>query len=545
MARRLSLSLLMFAAGAALLVAAGLASTAGSATAGEAAEARRGGTLRLGWPADDGVDPAVVGTSRGLMLQFAVCAKLFNLPDEPGAAGTRVIEEVVDRWAVSKDGKTYTFDLKRSFRFHTGARVTASSFARAFHRAANPKLTSLNVAYLYDIVGAGAVIAGKARTISGVRVLGPYRLRIRLKQPRGDFTARLTMSIFCPVLPSTPIDRETNEPPGSGPYYVAEKVPNRRIVLRRNPFYRGGRPANVDRMVFEIGESGQACQLKTEQDRIDLCVINTLPDATVRRIVEQHGINRRGGRFFVGGGLNTWFFAFNHDRPAFRGRGQIALKKAINYALDRPALVRAHSYLAGRRTDQMLPSALGRDVSIYPLGGAAPRAARRWLARARYKPTTLVLYTWNNPVAIRFGQVFEFNVEQIGIDVDVKYFEQAAIGERACRRGEAYDVAFSPLGAEYADGASFFEPLLRQPGINNWSCFRDARTNARIAAVGRLEGAAARRRAWAELDIDLMRNNPPWAPFMNRTVGDFISRSYGCYLRHPIYTVDLAAACKK
>ena len=81
--------------------------------------------------------------------------------------------------------------------------------------------------------------------------------------------------------------------------------------------------------------------------------------------------------------LSTWALAFNHDRPAFRGPGQIALKKAINFAIDRPAMVRPFGYLGGKRTDQMLPPALARPASIYPLGGADVVAARRWYARAR------------------------------------------------------------------------------------------------------------------------------------------------------------------
>ena len=63
-------------------------------------------------------------------------------------------------------------------------------------------------------------------------------------------------------------------------------------------------------------------------------------------------------------------FVFNHDRPAFEGAGQIPLKKAINFAIDRPELTRAAGYLGGKRTDQLLPPALGRPASIYPLAGA-------------------------------------------------------------------------------------------------------------------------------------------------------------------------------
>jgi peptide/nickel transport system substrate-binding protein len=551
MARRLSLSLLLLAAGAALLVAVGLARPAGSATTGEAADARKGGTLRLGRFADVGyVDPALAYAQDSWLLGFATCAKLFNYPDRPGAAGTRVIPEVVRVFTVSRDGRTYTFELKRTFRFHTGARVTARSFALAFNRDANPRMRSPATSYLHEIVGADAVINGRARTILGVRVLGRYRLRIRLKRPLGDFTARLTMPFFCPILPGTPIDpRGIDNPPGSGPYYVAERIPNRRIVLRRNRFYRGGRAANVDQIVWTIGESQEACRLATEQDRIDLCVLNRgLPEAAWRRIAQQHGINRPGGRFFVNPSLQTWYFAFNHDRRAFRGRGQIALKKAINYAIDRPALARAFGYLAGRRTDQMLPPALGRTASIYPIRGADPARARRWLARAGFKPTRLVLYTTNRRIGVGVGDVFAFNLKQIGIDVDVRYFDPAALNQRAGTRGEPFDVVFTGLGADYADPAGFLEPLLstelRATGNLNTSYFRDRRLNARMRAASRLTGAA-RRRAWVELELDLIRNDPPWAPAVHDTQVDFVSRSFGCYLNHPVYGVDIAAACKK
>jgi ABC-type oligopeptide transport system substrate-binding subunit len=546
-ARRVWLPLVAFGAGAGLLVAA-----VSAVTTGAAAEARRGGTLRLGAPADLVVDPALAYTPRMWALEFATCAKLFNFADASGRAATRVIPEVVDRWAVSKDGKTYTFDLKRSFRFHTGAPVTARSFAAAFNRDANPRMESPATAYLREIVGANAVIAGKARTISGVRALAPYRLRIALTEPVGDFIPRLTMPFFCPLLPNTAINPAgIDNPPGSGPYFVAERIPNRRIVLRRNPFYRGHRPANVDEMVFTIGESADACWLATEQNRVDLCLLTSqlVPEATVRRIVRQYGINRRSGQFFVTPQLGTLYLAFNHDRRAFKGRGQIPLKKAINYALDRPALARAWGYLAARRTDQMLPPALGRDASVYPLRGADPATARRWLSRARFKPTRLVLYTWNNRFGVEFGQLLAFELSQIGIDVDVKSFEMVALEERTSRRGEPYDVSLHGWVADYADGAGFLIPLLsgrrlRQPGHSNFSYFDDPKTNARIEAAGRL-GSAARRRAWAALDVDLMRTNPPWAPFIHGTNRAFVSRSFGCYLSHPVYAVDLAAACKK
>ena len=105
---------------------------------------------------------------------------------------------------------------------------------------------------------------GRATSISGVRVLGRYRLQIRLTKPLGDFRQRLTLPFFCPVLPGTPVDPRGVDPAGSGPYYVAEHVVNQRVVLKRNPFYRGNRPANVDEIVWTVGQTREACLVAIE-----------------------------------------------------------------------------------------------------------------------------------------------------------------------------------------------------------------------------------------------------------------------------------------
>jgi hypothetical protein len=44
----------------------------------------------------------------------------------------------------------------------------------------------------------------------------------------------------------------------------------------------------------------------------------------------------------------------------------------------------------------------------------------------------------------------------------------------------------------------------------------------------------------------MMRDDPPWAPFLNGARADFVSKSFGCYVLHPVNgRLDIAAACKK
>jgi peptide/nickel transport system substrate-binding protein len=535
MTRRLSVSLAMLVIGTAMLVA--------SPLAGLTAETPKGGTLRVSSFADlDFVDPALVYDPWSWEIGYATCAKLFNYPDAEGGAGTRVVPEVVDRFTVSEDGRTYTFALRPTFRFHTGAAVTAQSFADAFNRVAHPQMKSPATAYLREIAGASAVTDGRATSVAGVRVLGRYRLQIRLTERVGDLTARLTMPFFCPVLPDTPIDPAgIDNPAGSGPYYVAERIVNQRIVLKRNPYYRGSRPSRVDQIVWMIGEPPDACVTSVEADRIDRCAI--VPPASHRALAARYGINKAEGQYFVRPGMSTEYVAFNHARPAFSGAGQIPLKKAINYAIDRPSMSRAWGYLAGKRTDQLLPPALARPTGVYPLEGVDLITARKWLARARLQPKTLVLYASGSGSArVAMAHVLAYNLRQIGIDVDVKYFDTVTLGMKALTPGEPYDLLQNGFAADYADPAGFFVPLLVS-GVAGANV--DAPSlRRRIDAANRLTGDA-RLAAWADLDVDLMRTDPLWAPTVHLQRRVFVSRSTGCVLVHPVYGLDLAAACKR
>ena len=314
-------------------------------------------------------------------------------------------------------------------------------------------------------------------------------------------------------------------------------------MLKRNPFYRGDRPANVDQVVLTFSEATRPAWSPSSRTG-STTASPVLRDAC--RNVWPRGTASTGpaGSSSSVPRSGPAFVAFNHDRPAFKGPGQIPLEKAINYAIDRPEIARKFGYLGGKRTDQLLPPALARPASIYPLEGADPATARKWLARATIKPTTLVLYADNTSQGVAIAQTLVHDLKQIGIDVQVKYFFVNALAAKVATRGEPFDLALSGWIADYADPASFFVPLLYRGSGAQGVNLDDPRVDRRIEAANRLSGEA-RRKAWADLDVDLMRDNPPWAPLVHNQTRTFVSRSTGCVLDHPLYSFDIAAACKK
>src|SRR3954449_8907553 len=123
MTKRLWLSAAMLVAGAALL---------GSAQFAGAAPQKRGGIFEVGTTgASVQIDPQLSYVTTGWWLEYATAAKLYNWSDR----GTKLVPEVASRVVISNRGRTYTFVLRKGFRFSDGSPVTARSFKYAFVRA--------------------------------------------------------------------------------------------------------------------------------------------------------------------------------------------------------------------------------------------------------------------------------------------------------------------------------------------------------------------------------------------------------------------------
>ena len=95
--------------------------------------AQTGGTFRYSLDTDiDYVDPALAYYVISWQIEYATTSMLMNYPDAPAPRGSRLVPEVSQGMPlISKDGKTYTFKLKRTYRFSNGAKVTAASYEAA------------------------------------------------------------------------------------------------------------------------------------------------------------------------------------------------------------------------------------------------------------------------------------------------------------------------------------------------------------------------------------------------------------------------------
>jgi ABC-type oligopeptide transport system substrate-binding subunit len=124
------------------------------------------------------MDPAKANTQAAWSLLDLTYARLMAYSHKPPPAAFVPVPEVAARPpTISRDGRTYTFRLRRGFRFNDRTPVDARAFATAINRTLAPDVRSLGAKYMEDIVGARDVRSGRARTARGVVGRG-YRLTI-------------------------------------------------------------------------------------------------------------------------------------------------------------------------------------------------------------------------------------------------------------------------------------------------------------------------------------------------------------------------------
>jgi ABC-type oligopeptide transport system substrate-binding subunit len=479
----------------------------------------------------DFTDPSLAYGTISWQIEYATALKLVNYPDKAPPAGGRLQPEAaVGMPIVSKNGKQYTFTIKSGLKLSNGEKVTAKNFQKAIFRALTKSMQSPAVPFIQNIVGADKMIAGSASSASGV-VANGQKLTIKLTQPDGGMLSKLAMPFFQAISTKMANDpKGVDAYPSGGPYTIASRVPNRSIRIIRNKFYKGSRPANIDSFDITVNTNLDQSLLQVKSNQIDYDM-GGLPPTAHAGLAQQYGTNK--GQYQVHPLVETDYVALNTARSTF---GSAAMRKAANFAIDRPAMLRVRGAFAGKRTDQVLPPGMGgfKDAKLYPLKGADYAKAKS-LAKGNCKSTTV--YTTTSATGQALGQVLKYNLTQMGCDVTVKPYQGFQIYIAAGTKGEPFDAALVGWNQDYPDPYDFLDILLNGNNIhadnnNNLAYFNNASVNKLLDAANRKVGPA-RYSAYGNLDVMISKNYAPWAPYDNRNEREFVAKRVGGYLFQP------------
>ncbi|MGH9169428.1 MAG: ABC transporter substrate-binding protein [Acidimicrobiales bacterium] len=183
-----------------------------------------GGTATVAWESEaNSFDPAL---GYNLQAWDAITSLLFTpLYEFAGQYGGAAPALAASMPVVSDGGTRYVIKLRPDAKFSNGRAIVADDYIYSWTRVLDPKLASWASSYLQPIVGADAVMGGKATTLSGVSAIDDLTLEIRLTAPTFTFLNQLAQP-YAAAVPKEAVEALGNgfgtKPVGNGPFVITE-----------------------------------------------------------------------------------------------------------------------------------------------------------------------------------------------------------------------------------------------------------------------------------------------------------------------------------
>ena len=284
---------------------------------------------------------------------------------------------LAEHWTASRDGRTWTFTLRKGVRFHNGREVTTDDVVFSFTRILDPRLKSSAADTFRVIKGAREFAEGRAKTVTGLAALDARTVQITLVEAFAPFMTVLAMG-HAKIVPRDVVESAGESfgtrPVGTGPFRFVSWERGRSITLGANADYFAGAP-RLSRVIYRIfpGEPVDAQYAEFLKGNLEESPVPTRDHDTIVRAAGHQYVKRP--MFYLR------FYAFNVRTKPLDDR---RVRQAIVHAVDRVGLI--DSVFQGRYlpAQSILPlGTLGYNPGVRPLA-YDPARSRELLAQAGY-----------------------------------------------------------------------------------------------------------------------------------------------------------------
>ena len=295
-------------------------------------------------------------------------------------ANLKPLPAIAEFWEASRDGRTWTFTVRRGVQFHHGREVTAQDVVYSFARLLKPPKPPPVAEFFRRIQGAKEFMQGQTGSIQGLQAVDRYTLQMVLEEPLASSLVVLGLA-YAAVVPQEEVERLGagfgRTPVGTGPFKFVRWEPNQEIVLEANEHYYEGRPF-LDALVFKIVVGSKFEQRFAEflQGNLEETIIPSGQTDEVRVDPSYRKYQRVRKP-----SLGLLYIGFNTQAKPFDDR---RVRQAFNYAVDKEAIVREITRRGSLTATGALPPGMpGHDPDLQ---GYAyhPEQAKRLLTEAGY-----------------------------------------------------------------------------------------------------------------------------------------------------------------
>ena len=460
---------------------------------------RYGGELVLAVPSEppsyDGHREETFGVIHPLAPHYNTLLRV----DPSDKTGTKLVADLAESWSMAKDGRTYTFKLRRGVKFHDGSEMTSKDVKASYDKI------------IFPPQGVASDRQGQYVVVEAVQAPDPYTVVFRLKWPAASFLASVGSPwnwIFKADILAKDMRWYEKNVMGTGPFTFVEHVKGSHWVGKKNPNYWDKGKPYLDgyRAIFIRDSAAQVAAVRGERAHIQFRGFSPAErDGLVQALGPKITVQE-----------SAWdcalLVAMNHDKKPFDDK---RVRRALSLALDRYqgsqalskiAIVKEVAGVQVPGTPFATPPAELEKLAGYGRDIAKSRAEAKRLLKEAGVPDGFAFTFKNRGIPMPYEPVGVWLIDQwrqVGLNVTQEVIEAAKY--YAELRGGNFDVAMDfQCGYIVEPDLDIYKFQSKEISPANYSRYTDKVLDELFVKQGRAGDAEERKKYIREFERRLL-----------------------------------------
>ncbi|ESY19579.1 MULTISPECIES: ABC transporter substrate-binding protein [unclassified Mesorhizobium] len=305
-----------------------------------------------------------------------------------------VLPDLAESWAISDDGKVYTFKLRTGVKFHDGSDFDAGDVKFSLDRARADNSVNAQKALF--------------AAIDTVEVVDPTTVKVTLKNPQGSFLYNMGWGDAVIVAPES-ADTNKEKPIGTGPFKFQSWAKGSSITLVKSDTYWGA-PVSLDKAEFRIVPDAAAAVPALLSG--DIQAFPFFDPDSVAQVKDDPRF-----KVVIGSTEGETILAINNKKPPF---DKLEVRQAIAFALDRKAIIDGASAGLGVPIGSHMSPASKAYVDLTGLYPHNVDKAKELLKQAGLENGIKATLKLPPPSYARLGgEIIASQLRDVGIDLEI------------------------------------------------------------------------------------------------------------------------------
>jgi dipeptide transport system substrate-binding protein len=378
---------------------------------------------------------------------------------------TDIEPSLAESWAVSADGLTYTFKLRKGVKFHTTEYFTPSREFNAddvvftMSRLVD-KNHPFNKAYPAEFPYASDV--GLQSNVASVSKTDALTAVVTLKKPDPDLLIKIAMPFASiqsqeyadKLLAAGQASMINQQPVGTGPFVLRRYQKDAQIRYVKHKDYWNAKDVLVDNLIFAITTDAS---VRFQKMKAGECHIMSYPkpqDIAAMKADPTLKVDSAPG-------FNIGYLSYNMEKPLL---AKAEVRQALDMAINRKAIIEAVYQGQGQEASNPFPASLWSYNASLKNAPFNPEKAKELLKKAGVADgTEITLWAMPvqrpyNPNAKLMAEMIQADWAKVGVKAKITQYEWGEYLKRM-KQGE-HDTGLIGWTGDYASPDNFLGVLL-------------------------------------------------------------------------------------